>query len=91
MEPLSQDEIDEYFRYLNSDEPGEYDREERRRIAYAAVDSGLIDIILKALRDGIREGRPPRGGIIALWASAFQMGRECESRRAERAGKVAIQ
>jgi hypothetical protein len=81
MRDLTEDEIEEYFRYASADTLArDFHVQQVQLIGAAVIESGLFNAIAPKVLTGMADGRSTEEIILALWVSAFQMGRECESR-----------
>lgn len=81
MRDLTADEIREYLEFAHGDLKAEdFHREQHRLIGDMILEAGLVDAVCKKLMAALKQGLPPEDLFLSLWVSAFQMGRECESR-----------
>jgi hypothetical protein len=81
MRDLNDDDIREYLGFAQADLKAE--DFQHRMIGQVVLDLGLMDSIKRKLRRDVEAGSSANDLFVSLWVSAFQMGRECESRLME--------
>ena len=83
MRNLTKDELDEYFQFAKADKAAaDFPREQAKLVGQAMLDFGLMDMMAKEALRFLESGSlaSPSDVLLSILISAFQMGRECESR-----------
>lgn len=86
MRDLTEGEIREYLDWAKRDlGASDFNMAQASLIGTVVREIKLMDSIASKLGKGLAAGIRPEDAFLSLWISAFQMGRECESRLLTRA------
>jgi hypothetical protein len=81
MRDVTKAELDEYFGFAWRDlKPQSFSQEQAQLIGESVTQSRLPAAVLKKAVEAMKAGLRPEDFILSFWISAFQMGREFESR-----------
>jgi hypothetical protein len=81
MKDLTENEIRKYLEFAVKDLAAKnFKQGQTELIGQAVLDSQLLRRISPKMLTGLDDGISVENILLSLWVSAFQMGRECESR-----------